>query len=807
MEQRKPLQEIKMESSPLFLLWHSIVGEFKSEATRGQAFFSSLLCTVFGALLSSTHTVFGVFPLGFAYLCVCRKKIVFVLLGCILGTVGMGQAGLVYTFVYILVFLTRAYVSAPLQKRRIFPICETYFFELVQLRIALLLLCGALLSLYELVLFGLSFTSLYFALGMMSLPLLSALLFLGVTESEISITGVFGMINGKKTQNDITESLDFGRVHPVYAQLCMLFICVCLSFSLRRFTVFGLNLNYAFVALCTLFTSKRFGALRASIAGSVCALTLSAVYAPSFCALGLLSGLLWQFGSFYAFTLGCAAAVGWAGYIGGVGGFVEIAPEVCVVSLLCMPFFSALRSDVYQKRKAQLVLGVKEQTRALAYPTQKSDRTAYLASALAGVSNIFFATPDVKKPSASEYFEMCEGVCEKKCASCEKKASCWDTPDRIAYRTVCKISDSLYRDGVIKKDTVPSEMTSVCAEFASMTEEMRTGAAELGLAKIRGDKTRFISLDYAMTSKLLEKTARAEKRDFSEDESTQNALLAAAREISDEDICVSVFGGRKKSIAIGALKGDTLRAKSGELHAAFESVCGCKLSEFEFLRTSDGVSAKTHTEKMYDVEFATSSAPSGNGEMCADRAKCFSCRDGLFYSVISDGMGTGDVAAASACVCISFLEKMLRAGAGKSLSLRMLNNIIRSKDKECSTTLDLLEMDLIYGKATFLKCGASPSYIKRGEDITVIKSCSSPIGILRSTDAQKTDISICDGDIIVLVSDGVTGTDDGEWLVSALSSDLPDDLHAAANELVVMAARQNLCRDDTTVSLIRVKKA
>ena len=802
MERRKVMSEIKMERSLLSLLASSLFGGWTEGASKGLSLLYELLSLSLCALLSRTHAVFGVFPLGFAYLCLCRRRVLFSLFGCILGTIGMGQAGIVYSLVYIFIFLARVFLSAPLERRRFLPICESYFCESIQLRISLLLTVGLSLSLYELILFGISATSLYFSLGMMCLPLVCAFLFLGVTDSEIGWGDILGIVRGKSAE----KPYDFGKCNPVYTQICMLFLSVCVTRSLSSFSIFGLSLGFFFCALSTLFVSRRFGAIRGAIVGGVCSLVLNITYAPSFCALGILSGILWQFGSFYSLTLGSAAAVGWAGYIGGVGGFVELAPEICVVSLLCMPFFSSVRSEALQGKEQQRIQKLEKRASSLAKPEEKTERSSYLASALAGVSNLFFTTPDVRRPSRDEYFALCEDVCEQRCSRCERREACWSTPSSLAYSSVCRISDSLFSVGRIKKGDVSDEMLTLCPDFNDVCEQIKNRAAELGLERIKGDKTRFISLDYAMMSKLIEKCSSKEKREMAEDDVTASALRKVAREICGEDVSVSVFGTRKKSIAISSYNGEKLRKNASRLHDSFSQVCGCRLRDFEFSKSEGIVSATTQYKKKFDVEFAIACAPSGNGEISGDRAKCFSSRDGVFYALISDGMGTGECAAATSSVCISFLEKMLRAGAGKSLSLRMLNNIIRSKDKECSTTVDLFECDLIYGKSTFLKCGASPTFLKRGDEISVISSSSTPIGLLRSTDAQKSDQKIQNGDIIALVSDGVVGADDGEWLISYLSCECEENLNSLANELVVLSSQRNPLCDDTTVVLLRIKE-
>ena len=61
------------------------------------------------------------------------------------------------------------------------------------------------------------------------------------------------------------------------------------------------------------------------------------------------------------------------------------------------------------------------------------------------------------------------------------------------------------------------------------------------------------------------------------------------------------------------------------------------------------------------------------------------------------------------------------------------------------------------------------------------------------------------GDIIVMVSDGVVGAEDGDWLISVLGGDMGGDLFSEASELVALAGKKTDQKDDATVTLIRVK--
>ena len=122
-----------------------------------------------------------------------------------------------------------------------------------------------------------------------------------------------------------------------------------------------------------------------------------------------------------------------------------------------------------------------------------------------------------------------------------------------------------------------------------------------------------------------------------------------------------------------------------------------------------------------------------------------------------------------------FIEKMLTAGNRADITLRMLNNVIRSENMgcgdECSATVDLLELDLMSGTAAFIKSGAAPTYIAREGTVYKISSRTMPVGIIKDADARITRFDTQKGDIIVMMSDGCChDSEDCPWLVEYLCS-------------------------------------
>lgn len=184
--------------------------------------------------------------------------------------------------------------------------------------------------------------------------------------------------------------------------------------------------------------------------------------------------------------------------------------------------------------------------------------------------------------------------------------------------------------------------------------------------------------------------------------------------------------------------------------------------------------------------------------------------NGFFYAAINDGMGTGEEAAFTAQLGSLFLRKLLPTGISPETALRMLNHFLRfgrnTDGVESSTTVDLFALDTASGHAVLLKSGAAPTYVKRGKSVFYLDSKTAPIGILGEIDAGQIHFDVKSGDLLVMVSDGVTDGDaEREWLLKLMeTADPSDDPNLLAQTLLGIATEENR-PDDLSAIVLRIE--
>ena len=161
---------------------------------------------------------------------------------------------------------------------------------------------------------------------------------------------------------------------------------------------------------------------------------------------------------------------------------------------------------------------------------------------------------------------------------------------------------------------------------------------------------------------------------------------------------------------------------------------------------------RTNFEVVYGVERCVGDYQQISGDSFSFLHK----EEGVFLASLSDGMGTGLNAYQESEKVVDLLEQFLEAGFSKEAAVKMVNSalVLRSDGKTFST-IDIASIDLYSGVCEFLKIGAATSFIRRGDWVESITSTSLPAGIFQQTDCEKTRRKLYDGDMIVMVTDGV----------------------------------------------------
>lgn len=140
---------------------------------------------------------------------------------------------------------------------------------------------------------------------------------------------------------------------------------------------------------------------------------------------------------------------------------------------------------------------------------------------------------------------------------------------------------------------------------------------------------------------------------------------------------------------------------------------------------------------------------------CGDSYRIFD-QNNKTYFIISDGMGHGKNAYEESHFLVDIFERMIKSGINSKESIQTLNALLKIKNKsDMFTTLDLAIFDPYKNEMEFYKFGSMHSYILRDEMIIEVEGRTLPIGIMQEVEIKKEKYECCNGDYIIMLSDGI----------------------------------------------------
>jgi stage II sporulation protein E len=210
----------------------------------------------------------------------------------------------------------------------------------------------------------------------------------------------------------------------------------------------------------------------------------------------------------------------------------------------------------------------------------------------------------------------------------------------------------------------------------------------------------------------------------------------------------------------------------------------------------------------YRVSFATATKEGCAGEISGDSVSAFTKGSKHAFGMICDGMGSGSEAQKFSAFAEDFLTATLGSGASYTTLIHMLNAFIRRGGSECSVALDIFTFDLVSGRASFLKSGAAASYIKRASGgLFRLRSETLPIGIIKKIDTEQIGVSVTEGDLIIMMSDGIAaGIDDAPWLINFLNRAPDSCLEDYAKAIINESLKYSRSTDDKSVIVAKIEK-
>lgn len=629
---------------------------------------------------------------------------------------------------------------------------------------------------------------------------------------------------------------------PALTMVSALLLVILCAVAARShvLTLFSPYLTLRLAPLLVMVLTLRTSATRGMIPGIIIAilggLGADPMLSPAFILGALAYGLLRFLSHRVAVLAGCIAALLWTLLGGGVEQLVAYLPTM----LLVIPVYLALdhlssrfptvsTASANTHGMSDFSSAMEQKTRAEAHRS----RLEALSGAFTSLSRLFYElSGQLRRPKITELRRMCDEVFDRHCVRCRHRDACDAAPCHPADVMASRIVTQLHAKGKASSACVSPETAEACIHLERILEDINTRCAKLTEHLMKSEKTEVFAGEYESMAHLINDTLRDDEEEYRCNAQAADRIFDCLTECGVVVYGVVVCGRRNCRVIVRGTRFDRTAGMAEEIHTRMEEICGTHLGEPSFEVEGEHTIMQLASATMIRTAYSGSTVPAGTTEedelpcpltsepsdevytppsVCGDHIALFKSDRACFYALISDGMGSGEDASLTSDICAMFLEKMLSAGNRVELSVKMLGSFIRQKNNgtgdECSATVDLMELDLMSGQAVFAKNGAAPTYVVRGGSVYKLKSRNLPIGILKDSDPQLLRFRMHPGDVVVMVSDGVThGNDECPWLIDLLSEPLPDSMDTLRLDILRRAIASG-SPDDLSAIAVRVEEA
>ncbi len=430
-----------------------------------------------------------------------------------------------------------------------------------------------------------------------------------------------------------------------------------------------------------------------------------------------------------------------------------------------------------------------------------------ISSAMRDVGALLERTAQTRQ-TALDADRLFSSAAEKVCKSCKRMSACWvagygDTVDALG-----KLRAPLAERGSVCSADLPRHFRDSCLCPGRLCGAINSAYQAQRESENRGNNSRqyraMLKNQMCAVSDMLDSACSELGSLKNWDEERSHRALECARRLGlSAETASCCYDEDDRPVFTVSLRDKPSQERMTRLRAGLGSIAGVKLSRPEVSETAKGVTLRFNMRPRFTVATAAAQS-SAEGTVCGDVYSIFSDLAGNVHVLLSDGMGTGEEAARDGRLCCAFVRRLLEAGFAVKRAAELANSAMALREGgESAATLDVLSVNICDGTSRLLKAGAAPTYCLHRGETAKLESRSLPVGILDSVLCREVSLSLGDGDVVVITSDGAES--DGAFIEPLLKK--------LGNE-----SAETLCReisgrcfgragaDDITVIVIKLRE-
>lgn len=624
-------------------------------------------------------------------------------------------------------------------------------------------------------------------------------------------------------------SISTESVNKVYTNekiICSFIILSLIISGIGNLSIFGISVKNIINTVLILYFAHSEGALIGGVIGISLGLTnyISQTEMPFILSIyalgGLLAGVfreLGKIGSILGFLVGSSIISFYInGYMISFINLKELILSIIIFYIVYKPLNRYISNYIdiivgrdkeksYFQRKEQLIV----------------DRLKDVSGLFKDLGKTFkFSTEMDFTIDPKETYELVDEVASCICSNCGMRRFCWEEGFYTTYYSIFNMVSTLEEKNCLTENNIPISIRDYCINKEKLIEEIKRNFATFKINNMWKNK---ILENRILVSNQLEEVGKII-------ENMVNDIYANS--IFKEDVEEIIFANLKNNkIDVKNVTVIELEDKSFEIYVDVEKTYK-EINKGENIRklVSDSINiplklctsfGKSQNGKQkykliksnrYNALTKVVSQANSINQISGDNYT-FGEEENSYFIALSDGMGTGGKAHSESSIALNLLESFLEAKFDKTLALKTINSVLMLKSNdELFATLDISLLDLCTGKLQIIKSGSPATFIKKKDKVKTINPNSLPVGILKDVDFNIHEEYLEDGDIIIMMSDGVIESNESignkeRWMKNIIEN--IDSLNPGiiADTILNIAKEQsNNGKDDMTILVTKIWK-
>ena len=436
-------------------------------------------------------------------------------------------------------------------------------------------------------------------------------------------------------------------------------------------------------------------------------------------------------------------------------------------------------------------------------------RLRYTAEAMRSASDsVDRISEKLETTAAADLPHVYGRAAEKVCTGCSQCAVCWRKNRDETQKTFSRLSYLLRERGKIERSDFDVPFLTRCNRAMELRDAVNGEYRELlakESARMRAEQVRAIVEEhFRSTAQMLGDMAEEfeQYQRFDEDSAEQVREVLRHRELTPIEVCCRIDKFGRMTIEANICRTHGVHINKGQLTREISGACGRTFTQPSVTAAGDTLKLQMCQKPVYTVQRGFAQHAANGASLCGDCAEAFSDGSGRYISVLSDGMGTGGRAAVDGTMTAGMAQSLLKAGIGFESTLKMINSAMLAKGGEESlATLDVACIDLFTGHVSLRKAGAAGTVLRRRKKTEYLEAKSVPVGILPEIAFARSEKDLDAGDMLVMVSDGVTASGT-EWLCDLIANYEDDDPQALSERIVERAVKDRADGHEDDVSAV-----